>query len=347
MTIVRGNPYHDPEDGKFTTGPGGSGGGLFKGGTSDSGSGTGNMFGVRDTGQTYVAKRTAGMSDKDWKAEQEKDGKPIYDFSERAEYVDKRLQGWMDNEPEAIDTQHLFKTKNGQYSPSREKQQQKLMDDIWNDRAAKVPNEGKAVFAGGLGGAGKGYTLKNALNIDDSQYFTINPDDVKEAMARRGMIPRLDKKLTPMELSPLAHEEASMIALRLADRAYQERKNIVWDITMSSVGSVRDKRLALMRDYGYDDISAVFVDVSIDKSAAQARKRWEGGLIRYGDDDEGVGGRFLPSEATRSNRPKNSVYRSNNREVFEALKPLFDGYKVYDNENGSTVVEEKGKVAGK
>jgi hypothetical protein len=216
------------------------------------------------------------------------------------------------------------------------------MDDLYARNAKDVPNDGKALIAGGLGGAGKGFTLDGlGVGPDSPDYFTINPDDIKVEMANRGMIPRLDKNMTLMELSPLAHEEASDMANELANRAYKEKKNIVWDITMSSEKSVANKRIAPMREAEYTDIKAVFVDVTVDKSIEQAQGRWQRGLIEYGE-GKGEGGRFLPSSATGENVPKpGSKYRSKNRETFEAIKGGLDGYIVYDNQDKSTVVDSK------
>ncbi len=83
------------------------------------------------------------------------------------------------------------------------------------------------------GWAGKPTVLDEHAGIDRSQYLTINPDDIKEAMARRGLIPELDG-LSPMEASDLVHAESSHVVKRLARRAMDDGKNIIWDITMSS-----------------------------------------------------------------------------------------------------------------
>ena len=79
-------------------------------------------------------------------------------------------------------------------------------------------------MAGGLGGAGKTTILTEHADIDLTQYLMINPDNIKEEMARRGMIPDIDG-LSPMEASDLAHEESSYLAKRLARRADAEGKN--------------------------------------------------------------------------------------------------------------------------
>ncbi len=281
-----------------------------------------SLFGVKDSGT------------------KDDDGKPVYDFTERADYVDRMLMKWLKSE---TSTEKLYKN-NGKWNPIRRKQQLELMEEIWNESASSVPNNGKGIIAGGLGGAGKSYTLESIVKVDPSEYFTINPDLIKEKMAAKDMIPNRDAKLTPMELSPLAHAEASEMAYELAIRAYREKKNVVWDITMSSEASVANDRVKLMREAGYGEINAVFVDVTVEKSIRQARTRWENGLIAFAE-DVGYGGRFLPSGAADENLPTpGAPWRSKNREVFEAVKTLFDGYKVYDNEidDHSTLVESKG-----
>ena len=108
------------------------------------------------------------------------------------------------------------------------------MSEIY-EHAKGVPCDQQAIIAGGLGGAGKTTILTEYANIDLSNYLVVNPDDIKEQMARRGMIPEISG-LSPMEASDLAHEESSYIAKRLAMRAMTEGKNLIWDITMSSEG---------------------------------------------------------------------------------------------------------------
>ena len=123
-----------------------------------------------------------------------------------------------------------------------------IVDAIYS-RAFDVPCDHSAIMAGGLGGAGKTTTLREQAGVDLSQYLTINPDDIKEEMAKRGLVPVLPG-LSPMEASDLVHEESSAIAKQLARRAYAEGKNLVWDITMSSHQST-EQRIDEMRESGY------------------------------------------------------------------------------------------------
>jgi ABC-type nitrate/sulfonate/bicarbonate transport system ATPase subunit len=74
-----------------------------------------------------------------------------------------------------------------------------------------VPSDGRAVIAGGIAGAGKTTVLESFAGIDRSQHLTVNPDEIKEKMAERRMIPGADG-LSPMERSGLVHEESSQAA---------------------------------------------------------------------------------------------------------------------------------------
>jgi hypothetical protein len=47
-------------------------------------------------------------------------------------------------------------------------------------------------MVGGLGGAYKSTVLEKHAGIERSQYLTINPADIKEAMAERGLIPEVE-----------------------------------------------------------------------------------------------------------------------------------------------------------
>ena len=131
------------------------------------------------------------------------------------------------------------------------KERRDLHDSIINDiysAAQDVPNQGNAIVTGGLGGAGKTTVLTESAGIDLSNYLMINPDNLKEEMARRGIIPEIDG-LSPMEASDLAHEESSYLARQIALRAQADRKNLIWDITMSTQRST-ERRISDLRDAG-------------------------------------------------------------------------------------------------
>ena len=194
------------------------------------------------------------------------------------------------------------------------------------ERAQGVPCDQRAIIAGGLGGAGKTTVLTEHANIDLSNYLVVNPDDIKEQMARRGMIPQIGC-LSPMEASDLAHEESSYIAKRLAMRAMAEGKNLIWDITMSSEDSTKE-RINNLRSSGYDHIEGLFVDIPIETSVRRIDARHREGQDEYRA-GLGLGGRFVPEEVVRSQ--KDSEWGSQNRRTFERVKGSLDVWSIYDN----------------
>jgi len=199
-----------------------------------------------------------------------------------------------------------------------------LVDDLYAS-AAEVPCEQKAVMAGGLGGAGKSTVLERHAGVDRSQYLTINPDDIKEAMARRGLIPEIEG-LSPMEASDLVHAESSYVAKRLARRAMDDRKNIIWDITMSSTSSTED-RLNDLDQAGYST-KGMFVNIDIEEAVRRADTRH-----RLGHEDYragiGFGGRYTPPEVIVAQA--DPEWGSLNRRTFEHVKARFTEWARYDN----------------
>ena len=187
------------------------------------------------------------------------------------------------------------------WSAERRAQHRQLLRDLWEKEASQVPREGKALFVGGLDGAGKTTLQRNpdsALNAD--QYLAVDPNRIKEAMAERGMIPHVDD-LSPMEASPLVHEEASELAERLAQKAYHENCNVLWEIDMISAKPVTDRADAL-RNAGYGQVDAAFADATVDiaRQRAMLRHRHREEAYRRG---QGYGGRITPQAVFDYCRP--------------------------------------------
>ncbi len=184
----------------------------------------------------------------------------------------------------------------------------------------------KAIIIGGLAGAGKTTILEKHAGVDLSQYLIINPDNFKEELAQRGLIPEVEG-LSPMEASTLAHEESSHLARQLAFRALAEGKNVIWDITMSSTTSA-ERRIQDLRSAGYDRVEGLFVDIPAETSIARTQARH-----RHGEDlfmgGIGPGGRFIVVEVTLSQF--DSEFGTANRRAFESLKDQFDYWALYDN----------------
>jgi predicted ABC-type ATPase len=203
--------------------------------------------------------------------------------------------------------------------------QREIIQDLYHD-SGDVPCHGEAVLAGGLGGAGKGTVLAKYAGIDTAKYLVIDPDRIKEQMAERGMIPKVEG-LSPMECSVLVHEESSWIAANLAKRAYAEGRNVIWDITMSSLEST-ERRIDDLRTAGYHDLTGVFVDIPAEQSVQRALGRYQAGMERYGN-GVGQGGRYVPPAVILAQRAADG--QTVNRQVFETVKPRFDRWAVFDN----------------
>lgn len=214
---------------------------------------------------------------------------------------------------------------NREWSAHRNRLQGEIVSEIY-ERARDVPCGRQAIIAGGLGGAGKTTILTEHANIDLSNYLVVNPDDIKEEMARRGMIPQVIG-LSPMEASDLAHEESSYIAKRLAMRAITEGKNLIWDITMSSEDSTKE-RINNLRSSGYGNIDGVFVHIPTDTSIRRIDARHREGYDMYRA-GVGLGGRYVPEEVPRSQ--EDPEWGSQNRRTFERVKGSLDTWSIYDN----------------
>jgi predicted kinase len=225
----------------------------------------------------------------------------------------------------ATDIQHTVDRGREVWSDER----QSLHDDIVSElygRAADVPCEHKAILAGGLAGAGKSTVLAEHAKVDLSRYLMINPDAIKEELARRGAIPVVEG-LSPMEASDLIHEESSHLARRLGHKAQAEGRNLIWDITMST-GASTDKRIAALRAAGYSHVEGIFVDIPVEVSQRRAETRHREGhdTHRAGD---GYGGRYVHPRLILDQA--DTDWSSQNRKNFERAKGLFDGWSLYDN----------------
>jgi predicted ABC-type ATPase len=243
------------------------------------------------------------------------------DYQAHVSEVEKGLKEYADL---ATDNVHTIDSDQSIWSDERTGRQDQILHDLYT-AATDVPCEGKAIIAGGLGGAGKTTVLEKQAGVDLSQFLTINPDKIKEELADRDMLPSVPG-LTPMEASSLAHEESSYIARRLAMRAYAEGKNVIWDITMSRPSS--GDRVNELRNAGYQHVSGVFVDIPIETSVERSNARHRRGYERYLA-GEGLGGRFVPNEVIRAQASPD--HGSKNRAVFDGIKSKLDDWTIYDN----------------
>jgi predicted kinase len=259
--------------------------------------------------------------------------------AEHAEHVGK-VQVLLDKaraDGLATDQRHTIDPAREVWSDRRDVLHDSIIEDLYA-RASGVPCDRRAIIAGGLPGAGKSTVLERYAGIDRSQYLTINPDDIKEEMARRDVIPPVSG-LSPMEASDLVHEESSHVAKRLARRAQADGKNVIWDVTMSSQVSTK-WRIDALRAAGYTRVEGIFVDIPVETSTTRADGRHREGQEAYGEGN-GHGGRFIPAEMIRAQA--DPEWGSRNRKTFEEVKHHFDRWRRFDNSGSTPVLAEAGR----
>lgn len=183
------------------------------------------------------------------------------------------------------------------WSADRRAQQRRLIRELWDAQAPAAARDGRMVLLCGVAGAGKTTIRRDPTKGLDRGYVVVDPGEVVEAMAERGMAPRIDG-LSPMEAGPLLHEEAWEIAERLAQLAYRERCNVLWEIPLN--GPPRS-RVDAVTAAGYE-LHGVFADAPVDT----ARQRM---LVRHRRAEEdyrngrGHGGLFIPEVVHESCKP--------------------------------------------
>lgn len=254
------------------------------------------------------------------------DWRPLTD-AEHAEHVTE-VRALLDKaraDGLATESRYVTDPDGETWTPERRAGHDAIIADLYA-AARDVPCERQAILAGGLPGAGKSTVLEQYIGVDRSQYLTINPDQIKEEMAKRGMVPEVPG-LTPMEASDLVHEESSHVAKRLARRAMREGKNVIWDITMSSREST-ERRIGDLRAFGFSRVDGIFVDIPVDVAIRRSDGRYREGHDGYRA-GYGLGGRFVPAEVTASQA--DPEWGSRNRRTFEEVKSSLDAWLLCDN----------------
>jgi predicted ABC-type ATPase len=264
--------------------------------------------------------------DPDYPSDASSNVEPLTDaeYAEHVRDVRQRLDQAR-SEGLATDKQYTLDRRGEIWLEERTAHHIEIVNELYG-RAATVPAEHQAVMAGGLPGAGKTTVLDNYAGIDRSRFLTIDPDEIKSEMARRGLIPHVEG-LSPMETSDLVHDESSHIAKRLANVVQAEGKNLIWDISMLSRPTT-EQRINELRSNGYTHIEAIFVDIPSEVSKARAEARHRAGQEEYRA-GKGEGGRLIPADLI--DRNSDPVWDSGSRKTFEEVKHRFDRWSVYDN----------------
>ncbi|KAA8828166.1 zeta toxin family protein [Bifidobacterium myosotis] len=262
--------------------------------------------------------------------------RPLTDFERerRREYIRRVVDATRGH-----DTRDTLTAGTGRYPEWRRRIHREIIDAAFA-RADRVGLHRRALMSGGLGGSGKSSTLASPgfrerfPGFRPDEWLTLNNDDVKEELAKRGCVPHV-RGLTPMECCFLVHEEASDILRAIRRRALDEGMDVIVDGTMNDAGST-ERKIRELRDAGYA-VDAMFVDISPDTSKRRADGRYRDGMTEYttSGGTQGSGGRYLPDDVVDGQRPADPAHRSRNAETLIALesKGLFDNTPIiYDND---------------
>lgn len=293
------------------------------------------------------------------------------DISRRAEVVGKMIVDM--SKVEGSDTESLYDKLGGDnnlWEPIRAALHERIVDDFFKEYSKYVPDNQEGVMIGGPAGAGKGFItahehLGGKLGIrTDPKYvdhihnpdgvythLVINPDIIKEKMARMGMMPER-QGFSPMEMSTSAHEEASAISKLMAKRASEQGMNMVWDLSMQGEGSVA-KKINEMKKAGYN-VGIGLADSTIDDTLGKIKNRyknpqldWMNGRLDGKTGLPSVGGRPVTKYFIDGNRTANPKFKSVSAETVDKVKNLADHVIVFrvdpgrDTEVGSEVFFDK------
>ncbi len=241
---------------------------------------------------------------------------------------------------------HKSLTVRSKYPAERAALHKEIVDELLKEYE-HIPSDGKVLFVGGITGAGKSTVIREEKELGGENYAPVNPDIIKEKMIEKDMHPKIPG-LLPMETDELIRYEATVVSEQLSKALSAQKKNIVFDKTMSS-GNQVTKTVDELKKLGYSEFSGVFVDVDSNEAYARIRARHHEGLNRYLTKGEGTGERPVPGSAVASTRTEiGSPFRSKNGEIFAKLAA--DGVfttkaRVFDSSNAGVEIpiEEFGK----
>lgn len=190
----------------------------------------------------------------------------------------------------------------------------------------RVPSGRRAVIVGGIASGHRDHVAGKAA--PDSDYVHVSAHRVKEEMARRGMVPSV-AGLSPMEASPLVHDEASHVAGLLSREAVRRGKNVAIHTALADAGTA-GAHVAALREAGHN-VHVAFAHVHPGKAADHAASRHQSGHESFRR-QQSSGARYLPGALVRAADAGGG--ETVNSAAFQALKPSLGSWEHWDARDG-------------
>lgn len=175
-----------------------------------------------------------------------------------------------------------------------------LIEEFLADQPIVSTNGNLAVVTAGPPGAGKSTAIGH-LGDDAVTWRRIDPDRIKELLIRRAINDRTyehvmkahtladGRRILPMELSGLVHEESVRLADTIRRRCLTDGEDVVVDGTLAWEPFID----VLLRDFvgsGYQRMHVLSVDVPLQTAVERALDRW---WLARSDLSNYFGGRFV------------------------------------------------------
>jgi hypothetical protein len=208
---------------------------------------------------------------------------------------------------------HFRRMPSGRYlpTPARRRIHEQLLAQI-EDLEGQCLQEKHAIIMAGPPGAGKGRVQAERLG-DLRGYVRSDPDQFKEALLKHMLstgefnqlrFPELleleaeGHRFAPLEMASLVHEESSILAATLQQRALSSGTNLVIDTVLKS-NEKADRLIADLEQAGYS-YEVVDVEVPREITEAQIDRRWREPYKKFLQGRHVLGGRAVPPDFVAS-----------------------------------------------
>jgi Zeta toxin len=219
---------------------------------------------------------------------------------------------------------HSLDGKGQVWEPHRAAQHRDIVNEAMEE-GTSVPAHAEGAVVGGLRTKARDQAVKKSLG---GNYIHADPEAVKAKMAERGMVPEV-AGLSPMEASPLVHEEATHVSSLIASAAMARKKNLAVHLPMSSPEATT-AHISHLHSHGYS-AHGLFVHTPVDKAVNEAQSAHRRGHEQWRQ-EKGVGAKHLPP--SRLGAAETTEGSSVNKDSFEFAKPQFDSWEHWDASDG-------------